>query len=139
MVAAGGAILAPRRRGLPSQAGAALAEVFAAALVVGQDAAEGLPVVAAVAAVAQVDQLVDHDVVDQPHGGLDDAPVQADGAGAALAFASSVANAPIFSSNSGEKSGTSLTRISMPSATTASAISLRTFSPQPDRSRRSSR
>ncbi len=66
--------------GLPSQAGTALAEVFATALVVGQDAADGLPVVAAVAAVAQVDQLVDHDVVDQPHGGLDDAPVQADDA-----------------------------------------------------------
>ena len=62
-----------------------MAEVFAAALVVGQDAADGLPVVAAVAAVAQVDQLVDHDVVDQPHGGLDDAPVQADGAGAVAA------------------------------------------------------
>ena len=38
------------------------------------------PVVAAVSAVAQVHELVDHDVVNQAHGGLNDAPVQPDGA-----------------------------------------------------------
>ena len=44
-----------------------------------------------------------------------------------LALASSVFSASTFSSNSGEKSWTSLTRIWMPSAATASAISFRTF------------
>ena len=48
-------------------------------LVVRHGPSNRLPVVAAVAAVAQMYQLVDDDIVHEAHRGLDDAPVQPDG------------------------------------------------------------
>ena len=67
-------------RASPGQPVAAPAQLLPPPLVVRHDPADGLPVVTAVAAVPQVHQLVHDDVVDEAHWGLDDAPVQADGA-----------------------------------------------------------
>ena len=62
-----------------------LPQILPPALVVRHDPPEGLPVLPPVAPVPQVHQLVDHHVVHQPHRGLDDPPVQADGPAAVAA------------------------------------------------------
>ena len=66
---------------LPRQLDATLPQIVPAAFVVRHHASDGLPVVASVTTMPQVHELMDDDIVDQAHRGLDDAPVQADGSG----------------------------------------------------------
>ena len=54
--------------------------LFPSALVIRHDTPEILPVITSMITMPQMYQFVDNDVVNQAHRGLDDSPVQADGA-----------------------------------------------------------